>query len=295
MMKELKGIIPPATTPFSSNGDLDVETSREQFRWLKQSGCHGIAVGGSTGEGHTLSREEFYSLLETAVETLGNDFPLIAGIIVNSTVEAIERGRMARDLGADALQVTPVHYLFRPDDEAMVRHFSEICETTEMPIIIYNVVPWTYLSPELLCRIMREIPEVIGVKQSAGDLKLMADLLAQCQPDNLIFSAVDALLYPSFILKARGAIAAVLAALPELCVELWNCVEAGNHSRALELHGHLLEFWNACSLENLPACVKFAQSLQGIPESFPRAPMPVANAKAQERIMSALKNAGVIS
>ncbi|SVD33491.1 uncharacterized protein METZ01_LOCUS386345, partial [marine metagenome] len=285
-MKELKGIIAPATTPFNNNGDLDVKTSREQFLWLKQRGCHGIAVGGSTGEGHTLSREEFCSLLETAVETLGNDYPLIAGIIVNSTVEAIERGRMARDLGADALQVTPVHYLFRPDDEAMVRHFSEICETTEMPLIIYNVVPWTYLSPELLCRIMREVPGVIGVKQSAGDLKLMADLLTQCQPDNLIFSAVDALLYPSFILKAKGAIAAVLAALPELCVELWSCVEAGNHSRALELHGHLLEFWNACSLENLPACVKFAQSLQGIPESFPRAPMPVVNAKTQERIKS---------
>ena len=76
-MKVLKGIIAPATSPFSSSGDLDVETSREQFRWLKQSGCHGIAVGGSTGEGHTLSREEFCSLLDTAVETLGNDFPAL--------------------------------------------------------------------------------------------------------------------------------------------------------------------------------------------------------------------------
>ena len=76
-----------------------------------------------------------------------------------------------------ALQVTPVHYLFRPDDDAMVRHFAETADATELPVMIYNVVPWTYLSPQLLTRIIDEVPGVIGVKQSAGDVKLLADLL----------------------------------------------------------------------------------------------------------------------
>ena len=184
-----------------------------------------VAVGGSTGEGHSLSRDEFKILLKLARESLGTDFPLVAGIIVNSTDEAIERGKMACDEGADVLQVTPVHYLFKPDDEAMVQHFREICDATVMPLLVYNVVPWAYLSPELLCRIMREVPGVKGVKQSAGDLKLMADLLEMSESEDLIFSAVDALLYPSFILKARGAIAAVLAALPGHCVELWDGIQ----------------------------------------------------------------------
>jgi 4-hydroxy-tetrahydrodipicolinate synthase len=140
---------------------------------------------------------------------------VIAGIIVNSTQEAIERGKLAKAVGADALQVTPVHYLFRPDDDSMVLHFRMLAEQTELPVIIYNVVPWTYLSPDLLCRIMKEVPGVVGVKQSAGDMKLLADLLQQCQPEDLIFSAVDALLYPSFQLGAQGAIAAVLAACPK--------------------------------------------------------------------------------
>ena len=121
---------------------------------------------GSTGEGHTLDRDEFKILLKLARESLGTDFPLVAGIIVNSTDEAIERGKIALDKGADFLQVTPVHYLFKPDDEAMVQHFREICDATGMPLLIYNVVPWTYLSPELLCQIMREVPGVKGVKQS---------------------------------------------------------------------------------------------------------------------------------
>ena len=237
-MKNLFGIIPPATTAFGREGRLDEDSVIQQLQWLKAKGSHGVAVGGSTGEGHTLSRDEFKILLKLARESLGTDFPLVAGIIVNSTDEAIERGKIARDQGADVLQVTPVHYLFKPDDEAMVQHFREICDATGMPLLIYNVVPWTYLSPELLCRIMREVPGVKGVKQSAGDLKLMADLLEMSQSEDLIFSAVDALLYPSFILKARGAIAAVLAALPGHCVELWDGVQKGD--RQIFLYTFLL-------------------------------------------------------
>ena len=84
-----------------------------------------------------------------------------------------------------ALQVTPVHYLFKPDDQAMVDHFRRMADETGMPIIIYNVVPWSYLSPALLTRIMTEVPLVVGVKPSAGDLKLFADLMMMATPDEL--------------------------------------------------------------------------------------------------------------
>ena len=126
-------------------------------------------------------------------------------------------------------------------------------------------MPWSYLSPALLCRIMAEVPGVIGVKQSAGDLKLLADLLIAARPESRIFSAVDALLYPSFALGAQGAIAAILAAAPGACVQLWDAVQAGDHARALDLHRRLLVLWNALVADNLPACTKHAQALQGVP------------------------------
>ncbi len=292
-MRTMQGIIAPATTAFDRSGNLDIDACKPQFQWLKDCGCHGIAVGGSTGEGHTLNRDEFERLVDVAVTEVGSAIPVIAGIIVNSTQEAVERGKLAKVVGADALQVTPVHYLFRPDDDAMVLHFRELAEQTEMPIIIYNVVPWTYLSPELLCRILREVPGVVGVKQSAGDMKLLADLLQQSQPEDLIFSAVDALLYPSFQLGAKGAIAAVLAACPRQCVELWDAVQSGNQSRALELHGQLLRVWNASAHDLLPACVKYAQSLQGCPPSYPRRPMPSPNEAMQAALREALHGAGI--
>jgi 4-hydroxy-tetrahydrodipicolinate synthase len=156
-------------------------------------------------------------------------------------------------------------------------------------VIIYNVVPWSYLAPDLLLRIMREVPGVIGVKQSAGDLKLVADLLLGARPRDRIFSAVDALLYPSFALGAHGTIAALPTAAPGPCVELWDAVQRGDHRRAQDLHRRLLRLWNALVGDNLPACVKHAQTLQGRAAGVPRAPMPPASPAQQRAIGAALE------
>jgi 4-hydroxy-tetrahydrodipicolinate synthase len=155
-------------------------------------------------------------------------------------------------------------------------------------VIIDNVVPWCYLSPALLLRIFREVPGVIGVKQSAGDLKLLADLLVGADGKSLIFSAVVALMYPSYVLGAHGSIAAILTAAPRASVDLWNAVKAGDHPRALDLHQRLLGLWNAIQSDNLPACVRYAQQLQGIASGVSRAPMPAPSDDQQRRIREAL-------
>ena len=105
---------------------------------------------------------------------------------------------------SSALQVTPVHYLFKPTDNATIEHFRAVTEETGMPVIIYNVVPWSYIEPELLLPFnARDSWRDWGKKQSAGDMKLFADLMIMADADHLIFSAVDALLY--FLLRTRGA------------------------------------------------------------------------------------------
>jgi 4-hydroxy-tetrahydrodipicolinate synthase len=212
------GVIPPMTTPFRKDGEIDFKLVASQVDWLIGAGSHGMAAGGSTGEGHTLDHEEYRDLVAATVEAAKGRAPVIAGIIVDSTRDAVRRGRLVRDLNVAALQVTPVHYLFKPDEQAMVDHFRRMADETGMPIIIYNVVPWSYLSPALLTRIMNEVSLVIGVKQSAGDLKLFADLMMMA-PDKLIYSAVDALMYPSYALGAHGSIAAILSAAPHASVE----------------------------------------------------------------------------
>ena len=288
-MQPISGIMPPVTTPFDPEGRIDVDALRADLRYLIETAkVHGLTVCGSTGEGHTLTTDETRQITALAVEQAAGRVPVITGIITDSTRSAIERGRAVADLGVTALQVTPVHYLFRPDDDAMQRFFAQIVEVTTIPVMIYNVVPWTYLSPALLTRIITEVEGVIGVKQSAGDLKMLADLLLLLEGRGVVMSAVDALLYPSFMLGAHGAIAAILTAVPELCVRLWDAVQAGQHRTALELHTKLLRIWNAIWGDNLPANVKYAMELQGRPAGQPRAPMPPASAERQAIIRQSL-------
>lgn len=294
-MKVVSGIVPPITTPFDASEEVDEAALRAEVRYLVQeAGVHGLAVGGSTGEGHTLSTDELRRIVGAAVEEARGRVPVVAGIIVDSTREAIESGRALSDLNVAALQITPVHYLFRPDDEMMYRHFATIAERVRVPVIIYNVVPWAYCTPDLLVRMIAGIDGVVGVKQSASDLKLLADLLMMLGDRGVIMSAVDALLYPSFCLGAHGAIAAILAAVPTLCVELWNAVQAGDHTRALDLHTGLLRIWNTISGDNLPANVKCAMELQGRAAGRPRSPMAASSPAQKAAIRDALEAAGLL-
>ena len=291
---KIHGIVPPMVTPFAADESLDERLLRAEVEYLiSAAGVHGVAVGGSTGEGHALTTDELRQVVGIACEVAAGRTPVIAGIIVDSTRQAIEKAHALADLDVAALQVTPVHYLFRPTDDMMFAHFAALAEHAAQPVMIYNVVPWAYCSPALLDRMMREIDGLIGVKQSAGDLKLLADLLHTSADAGLIMSAVDALMYPSFCLGAHGAIAAILTAAPELCVALWDQVGAGDHAAALETHQKLLPIYNALEGDNMPANVKTALELQGRPAGVPRMPMPASSAEQRAEIEAALQAAEI--
>ena len=297
-LNSIRGIIPPMVTPFTTEGGIDEQALRADVRYLvEKAKVHGLAVCGSTGEGHTMTTEEVRRVTAVAVEEVRGRVPVIAGIITNSTASAVERAKAVADLGVAALQVTPVHYVFRPDDDSMLRHFAAIADQSGVPVIIYNVIQWSYLLPPLLTRILRDVDGVIGVKQSASDMKALADLLLLCEEAGItdrvrILSAVDALLYPSFTLGSHGAVAAVLTAAPEWCVALWDAVERGDHAEGLRLHKNLLRLWNAIDAPNLPANVRAAMRHANREGGIPRPPMPASSAAQQQRIAEALAKAG---
>lgn len=289
----IRGIIPPLVTPFRTDGSIDERAHRAEVRYMvEKAHVHGLAVGGSTGEGHALAAEEVRMLVRWTLEETGGRVPVIAGLIADSTQQAVVRAMELSDLDVAALQVTPVHYVFRPHDDAMVDFFGTIAERSGLPVIIYNVIPWSYLLPPLLARILSQAPGVIGVKQSASDMKALADLLllndqGAAGDGKRILSAVDALLYPSFQLGAHGAIAAILTACPEACVQLWEAVHRGDQALALRLHRYLLRVWNAIFDANLPANVKTAMTLQGRDGGVPRAPMPASSESQADAIRRA--------
>src|SRR5690606_24536100 len=125
---------------------------------------------------------------------------VLAGVFANSTYDLVSRASALSDLSLDALQVTPTYYLYNPTDDAMLAHYKALTDAVDFPVIIYNVVRWNILSADLLIRILTENEKVIGVKQSGGEIKLLADLLLRAPKGKLIYSAQDALLYPTFML-----------------------------------------------------------------------------------------------
>jgi 4-hydroxy-tetrahydrodipicolinate synthase len=269
----LSGILPPTTMPFDRNGDLVFSALREQMDFVVEQGAHGVVAGGSTGEGHTLGFDEFVRVMHETHDALAGRKPFVVGLIVNSTREAIERARALRGLNIAALQITPVHYLFKPSAEGTIEHFRAIYDATGLPILIYNVIPWNYLSVDLMLRIMREVPGVVGMKQSGGDVKSVSDLVQQCDQRNVVLTGVDALLYSAFSLGADGAISALTAAVPGVCVKLWNAVRAGDHATALQIHRALATLWNVVPHDVLPAAAKYIQHKQGLGFYYPRRPM----------------------
>lgn len=291
--KAATGVLPPMTSPFDQAGDLQRDGFAPQIDFIMNAGASGVVVGGSTGEGHTLTREELVQSMQATSEALQGRGALLAGLIVNSTREAIERIRLLDGIPVDALQVTPVHYLFKPGAQATVDHFKAIADHTDIPILIYNVIQWNYLDIDLMLRIMKEVPGVLGIKQSNGDLDSVSRLLSRLRPGNLVLSGIDSLLYPAFELGIHGAITALTAAVPQHVVRLEQLVAAGNRDEARDLHFRLGRLYAAFDHHNLPACTKYAQHLQGVPLYYPRAPMEHVTDEQARRIQTALEELSV--
>jgi 4-hydroxy-tetrahydrodipicolinate synthase len=291
---DLRGILPPMVTPFRPDTeDLDEGALRRETHVLLDAGVHGLCVCGSTGEGHTLSSEETCRVAQVVREEAAGRVPVIAGIIRDSTREVVAYGRALREVGVDALQITPVHYLFNPGEERTIAYYERIGREVGLPILIYNVVPWNTVSPELLLR-LAEIEQVVGVKQSGGDIHKLADLLRLNRGRLTILTAVDDLLYPSFVLGADGAIAAILTVLPDLCVQLWDACRRGDHAEARALHERILPVWREINHPDMSSRTKAAIELRGRRVGPARHPLQPVSPAVRADLQAALDQAGVL-
>ncbi|RIK38043.1 MAG: dihydrodipicolinate synthase family protein, partial [Chloroflexi bacterium] len=253
----LQGVIATVVTPFDADDRVDEQALRAELRYLLAADVHGICVCGSTGEGNALSAEESARVGEIAVEEVAGRVPVVGGVIQDSTAEVIRYGAAFKAVGIDALQITPIHYLWTPSADETFNYYREIGETLDMPIVIYNVIPWAMIDVDLVVR-LADLPHVVAIKQSGGDMHKLADLIMRIGDRISILSAVDDLLYPSFALGAQGTLAAIQTVAPHLVVALWHACQRGDHAEALRLHKLILPIWRAVEGPNMPSRVKEA-------------------------------------
>ncbi|GAA2401167.1 4-hydroxy-tetrahydrodipicolinate synthase [Actinomadura vinacea] len=289
----LHGMISTVVTPFDEHDQVDLDLLRAEVKYLLGAGVTAICACGSTGEGQALSLEESKAICEVVVDEVGGRVPVIGGVIQNSTAQAIRYSLALKEAGVDALQVTPVHYVFAPSAEETVEHYRLVGEAAGLPIVLYNVVPWALVPVDTIEK-LSSVPQVVAVKQSGGDMHMLADLLARVRDRFTILAALDDLHYPAFVLGAHGALAAIPTVTPKLSVELWDAVRAGDHESALDLHQRILTVWRAIDGPNLPATLKAALELQGRNGGLPRKPFAPATQAERDRIATALRTANLI-
>jgi 4-hydroxy-tetrahydrodipicolinate synthase len=290
----LEGIMPPMVTPFDEREEIDEAALRNETRYLLEVGVHGLVVCGSTGEGYSMTAEEVGGVTEVVRDEAGGGVPLITGVIANSANVAIALGLAAKEAGADGLMVTPVHYVFRPTEEGNIDYYRRIADAVGLPIVIYNVIPWNVVPVKLAVRLVEKVGAIRGIKQSGGDIHGLADMIKALGERIPIMSALDDVLLPSFILGAKGAIAAICTIAPELCLDLWEAAKDGDLRRGVEIHRKLLPIWRAVGKADMPSRAKEALRMLGRPTGRARSPLIPIGKKARREIETALKEAGIL-
>jgi 4-hydroxy-tetrahydrodipicolinate synthase len=288
-----KGSIVAIVTPFK-DGEVDEEGYRALIEFQIENGTNAIVPCGTTGESATLNMEEHRRVIDIAVEAVNKRVPVIAGTGGNSTSEAIELTRHAKEVGADAsLQVTP--YYNKPTQEGLYQHFKAIAEAVALPQVLYNVPGRTGLNmlPGTVAR-LAELSEVVAVKEASGSLAQMAEIIKLAGENITLLSGDDNVTLPVLSLGGKGVVSVVANIAPKDTSDLVSAWEAGNVARAKELFYKLLPLCQAVFYETNPIPVKTALGLMGKISGEMRLPLCQMASDNLEKLKTALQNYGLI-
>jgi 4-hydroxy-tetrahydrodipicolinate synthase len=292
---DLKGSIVPIVTPFTESLDFDEPAFVDLIEWQIESGSHGVSVTGTTGEPSSLSMEEREHLVETAAKTVGGRVPFVPGTGTNNMKETLRLTRHAEALGADAALII-VPYYNKPSQEGLYRYYSELADSVDIPIIIYNIPGRTAvnMAPETMARLRSAHPSIIGAKESNKDFEHVSRVIHQCGRDFNVYSGIELLCYPMLAIGGAGHISATANIFPREVADIYNHVAAGRWEKAIELHYYLLEINDMIFFETNPGPLKFALGELGRINPSLRPPMCEPSEANQRRIRKVLADYGLI-
>ncbi len=274
MSKDIVGVIPPIITPFRTDGFIDEKLLQKEIMFSVNAGVNGVSVSGSTGEGPTIRDEELRELITVAKGCVRPKQPVVCGIMRTCTRDAVRAGLVARNAGADAIMVTPTAYnILVPDEEGMFDFYSTLSKEVGLPIIIYNVIPQNPVMPRLFRRLLEETEHVIGVKQSIGSVPALYAMKMVCGDKGRVYAATDDMLCTCYSLGAVGAISAILAVFPKLCVDMWEYYQNGETAQAMKIQDRLYGSWQCIAGNQFPIRLKYALQVMGREPGLCRSPI----------------------
>ena len=286
-------------TPFTEDKKIDEEGFRSNINYLIDKGVSGLVGAGTTGESATINHEEHQKIIDILVDEVDGRVETIAGTGSNSTSEAISLTEYALDAGADAaLLITP--YYNKPQQHALIDHYTTIANSVDIPIILYNVPSRTGINMDVETIVeLAKVEGIDAVKEASGSVDKVSDIYRALTHEGLeddfsILSGEDSLTLPLMAVGATGVISASANIDARRMVLMVDSILNDDYTRAMELHYEMVELIRALFIESNPVPVKTAMNLMGLPSGPLRKPLVEMKPENLEILKKALKDSELI-
>ena len=286
-----KGTYTALITPFYRDESVDFDALEQMVERQIEAGVEGIVPVGTTGESPTLRPDEHLKVIERVVHVSAGRCKVIAGTGANSTVEAVELTLAAKAFGVDGtLQVTP--YYNKPNDEGLIRHFSAVADLG-VPVVLYNVPGRT--SREIPISVVAELaqhPHVVSVKEAAGSVKRVSEILNECSID--VLSGDDVLAVPMIEAGACGVISVASNVIPSEVVEMIRIALTGKIDQAQMIHQQWEPLFDDLFIDTNPIPVKAAAAMLGMVDEVYRLPLYPMLPELRDQLQQTMTKLGIL-
>ena len=283
---EIEGVLPPVTTPFDDNGCIVYDQLAENIKRWNETDISGYLILGSNSESVFLNEEEKLEIVKTARESIPLSKKMLVGTGLESTKSTIEFTRRAADCGADvAVVITPHFFRSNMSQEAFLKHYIMIADSSPIPVLLYNVPSFTGLNLEAgTVSVLSSHENIIGIKDSSGNVEQLSEIISlTVEKEFSVLTGSSIVLYPSMCVGASGGIMAIACALPEKCLDIIKLYKDGSHAEAKELQMRLIEPTIAVTSRYGVPGLKAAMELTGYYGGRSRLPiLPITSAEIEE-------------
>ncbi len=278
-------IVTAMITPFDRRGVLDIAEAQRLARWLVDRRTDALVLAGSTGEGHSLDKNERNALWAAVKGTVGDRATVIANAGTNNTRESVANAQEAAASGADAI-LAVVPYYNKPTQSGMIKHFAAIAEATTLPVYVYNIPGRTGVNmlPETLLELARTCESIAGVKESSGDLKQIATIVRDRPEGFVVWAGDDHLFLPSLAVGADGVVGVATHLCSREYRRMYDAYRAGRVDEAAEIHASVLPLIDALFATTNPIPVKWAMKQLGFHAGECRLPLDGMPASLANRL-----------
>ena len=288
-------LITAMITPFDENRELDLARTEEFADRLVKGGTDSIIVCGTTGESPTVFYPQKIEVIETVIKAVDGRIPVIANVGDNCTADTIDFAADVSKLGVDGFMCV-VPYYNKPPQEGLYQHFKAIAESTDLPIILYNIPSRCVVNmkAETTLRLANELDNIVAVKEASGDIEQVKEIVQGAPEGFAVYSGDDSFTFPLMQAGGVGVISTISNVATARMKEIVEACAAGDWEKAAELNDKLLPLMNGLFETPNPILVKAALELDGFPVGGVRLPLVDATDEQKAKLAGIMKQVGVL-